>query len=286
MDVAGPPRLDLGTIRLRWLDGGAFRMDGAAVFGQVPRPAWSTLLAPDEDNRVGLTARVLLVETADEVGVVEAGLPHTLTPRQRASLAVERVSSIQDDLTALGIDRRDIRWVILTHLHPDHAGGAVVQQVALFPNARHVVQRREIEAIHDPEYPRRQGLEGDVFAVLQTAGLIAQVDGEATVAPGVRVMRTGGHTPGHQAVMFEGGRDSAVCLGDLLPTRHHLDPVCVPAVDDFPLDSIAAKRAQLSGAGQLGRWVIVAHDPEVLALRRGPDGAVASELRASTNRGG
>jgi glyoxylase-like metal-dependent hydrolase (beta-lactamase superfamily II) len=286
MDAAGPPELELGTIRLRWLDGGAFRMDGAAVFGQVPRPIWSTLLAPDEDNRVSLTARVLLVETGDEFGLIEAGLPHTLTPRQRASLAVERVSSIQDRLKALGIDRRDIRWVILTHLHPDHAGGAVVQQAALFPNARHVVQRRAVEAIHDPEYPRRQGLEGESFEVLLTAGLVAPVDRQATVAPGVRVMRTGGHSPGHQAVIFEGGRKNAVCLGDLLPTRHHLDPVCVPAVDDFPLDSIAAKRAQLTRAGQLATWLTVAHDPEVLALRCGPDGAVAGELRSSRKSGG
>jgi glyoxylase-like metal-dependent hydrolase (beta-lactamase superfamily II) len=150
MHAAGLPELDLGTIRLRWLYGGAFRMDGAAVFGQVPRTVWSKLLPPDEDNRVSLTARVLLVETADELGLIEVGLPDALPPHQRASLAVERVSTIQDDLTAFGIDRRDIRWVILTHLHPDHAGGAVVQQAALFPNARHVVQRREIEAILIP----------------------------------------------------------------------------------------------------------------------------------------
>jgi glyoxylase-like metal-dependent hydrolase (beta-lactamase superfamily II) len=286
MGAAGRPQLDLGTIRLRWLDGGAFRMDGAAVFGQVPRPVWSMLLSPDEDNRVSLTARVLLVETADEFGLVETGLPHAFTTRQRASLALNRGSSIADDLTALGIDRRDIRWLILTHLHPDHAGGAVVQQTALFANARHVVQRREVEALHDAEYPRRQGLEGDSFEVLLSAGLVTPVDGEVTVAPGVRVMRTGGHTAGHQAVFFEGGRESAVFLGDLLPTRHHLDPVCVPAVDDFPLDSVAAKRAQLTRAGQLGTWLMVAHDPEVLAVRRGPDGAVANELRSSeTARG-
>lgn len=279
MHAAGLPALDLGTIRLRWLYGGAFRMDGAAVFGQVPRTVWSTLLAPDEDNRVGLIARVLLVETADELGLIEVGLPHALSSRQRAGLAVERASSIQDDLTALGIDRRDIRWVILTHLHPDHAGGAVVQQAAHFPNARHVVQRRELDAIHDPEYPRRQGLEGDSFEVLLAAGLVVPVDGEASIAPGVRVMRTGGHTAGHQAVILDGQHDTATCLGDLLPTRHHLDPVCVPAVDDYPLDSIAAKRAQFTRAGQLGTWLIVAHDPEVMALRCRADGSIADELR-------
>jgi glyoxylase-like metal-dependent hydrolase (beta-lactamase superfamily II) len=120
--------------------------------------------------------------------------------------------------------------------------------------------------------------------VLLTAGLVAPVDGEASVAPGVRVMHTGGHTPGHQAVILEGRRASAVCLGDLLPTRHHVDPVCVPAVGDFPLDSIAAKRAQLTRAGQLGTWLTVAHDPEVLALRCGSDGAVTSELRSSKER--
>ena len=103
MDAAELPQLDLGTIRLRWLHGGVFRMDGAAVFGQLPRPVWSTLLAPDEDNRVGLVARVLLVETGDELGLMEAGHPHTLASRQRTSLVV------------------------------------------VFSNARHVVQRREVE---------------------------------------------------------------------------------------------------------------------------------------------
>src|SRR5438876_12199535 len=128
MDAAEPPPLELGSIRLRWLNGGAFRMDGAAVFGQLPRPVWSTLLAPDDDNRIGLAARVLLVETGDELGLIEAGLPHALTARQQALLVVDRAGSLEEDLTALGIGRRDIRWVILTHLHPDHAGGVVVRQ--------------------------------------------------------------------------------------------------------------------------------------------------------------
>jgi glyoxylase-like metal-dependent hydrolase (beta-lactamase superfamily II) len=282
MDVVEPPQLDLGAIRLRWLYGGAFRMDGAAVFGQVPRPIWSTLLAPDADNCVGLTARVLLVETARELGLIDTGLPHTRTPPRRTSPAVEHVGSVQEDLTVLGLDRRDIRWVVLTHLHPDHAGGTVVEQTPLFPNARHVVQRREVEAMHDPEYPRRQGLETESLEVLLAAGLVAAVDGEATIAPGVRVVRTGGHTPGHQAVVFEGQRGSAICLGDLLPTGHHLDPVRVAAVDDYPLDSIAFKRAQFARAGQTGAWLTVAHDPEVLALRCAPDGSLVGELRASS----
>jgi glyoxylase-like metal-dependent hydrolase (beta-lactamase superfamily II) len=280
MDTAEPPPpLELGRIRLRWLNGGAFRMDGAAVFGQLPRPVWSTLLAPDDDNRVGLAARVLLVETGDELGLVEAGLPHALTARQRTFLVVDRAGSLEEDLTALGIGRRDIRWVILTHLHPDHAGGVVERGAALFPNARHVVQRREVETFQDPEYPWRHSLDAHDLEVLLAAGVVEQVDGEAMVAPGIRVVRTGGHTPGHQAVIFEGEHETAICLGDLLPTRYHLDPVCVPAVDDFPLDSIATKRTELGRAGRLGAWLTVAHDPEVLALRCGPDGSVASEHR-------
>jgi hypothetical protein len=50
-------------------------------------------------------------------------------------------------------------------------------------------------------------------------------------------------------------------------------------VDDFPLESIATKRVELARAGQLGAWLVVAHDREVLALQCGPDGTVASELR-------
>ena len=281
------PQLDLGNIRLHWLNGGAFRLDGAAVFGQLPRPVWSTLLAPDEDNRVGLAAHVLLVETGDELGLIEAGVPHTLTPRQRAFLVVERAGSVEADLAALRIAREDIRWVILTHLHPDHAGGVVIQADgagrARFPNARHVVQRLEIETFHHPEYPWRHAFDSDAFRVLMAAGLVYQVDGEASVGPGTRVVRTGGHTPGHQAVILEGSNASAVCLGDLLPTRHHLPAERIPSVDDFPLDSIAAKRIELTRAGQLGAWLVTAHDREVLALRCQPDGSVASELHAGSN---
>jgi glyoxylase-like metal-dependent hydrolase (beta-lactamase superfamily II) len=284
METPLPPHLDLGSVRLRWLNGGAFRLDGAAVFGQLARPAWSALLAPDEDNRVALAAHVVLVETSGEFGLIETGIPHTLTPRQQGFLQVERESSIEADLAVLGIARQDIRFVILTHLHPDHAGGVTTARSdgsrgATFPNARHVVQRLEVETLHDLGYPWRHTLDADGFGILFDGGLVEQVDGEAVVAPSVRVWRTGGHTSGHQAVIIEGEASAAICLGDLLPTRYHLDPVCVPAVDDFPLDSIAIKRVELARAAEFGTWLIVAHDCEVLALRCQPDGTVASELR-------
>jgi len=157
-----PPRLDLGTVRLRWLDGGAFRLDGAAVFGQLPRPVWSTLLAPDEDNRVGLAAHVLLVETGGELWLIEAGVGHTLTPRQRAFMFVERARSLEADLAGLGVAPQDIRWIILTHLHPDHAGRLSTidgSRAPRFANARHVIQRRELETTQDTDYPWRHTLD-------------------------------------------------------------------------------------------------------------------------------
>jgi hypothetical protein len=68
------PHLDLGSMRLHWLDGGAFRLDGATLFGPVPRTVWSTLIAPDEENLVPLAARAILVESPDGIGLIEAGL--------------------------------------------------------------------------------------------------------------------------------------------------------------------------------------------------------------------
>jgi glyoxylase-like metal-dependent hydrolase (beta-lactamase superfamily II) len=229
---------------------------------------------------------VVLVETGNEFGLIETGVGHASTRRQGASFFVEYESSLETDLAALGIARQDIGWVILTHLHPDHAGGLTIvredgSRVALFPNARHVVQRLEVETFQDAGNRWRHMLDADGLGILRGAGLIAQVDGEASVAPGIRVFLTGGHTPGHQGVSIAGSDTSALCLGDLLPTRHHVDPVCVPAVDDFPLDSIATKRVELARAAELGAWLVVAHDRDVLALRRRPDGTVASELRSS-----
>ncbi|MER7457491.1 MBL fold metallo-hydrolase [Micromonospora sp. NPDC126480] len=129
-----------------------------------------------------------------------------------------------------GIDVRQVDTVVLTHLHEDHAGWAVTAQgVPMFPNARYVVQQRELDALE----AGGSEMLGYVVRPLEAAGQLHPVDG-AVVLTGdtgpagrrtpagrrgdrIRVVPTPGHTPGHQSVLVEGGRnDQVVVTGDVL----------------------------------------------------------------------
>ncbi|MEU6407757.1 MBL fold metallo-hydrolase [Microbispora sp. NPDC046933] len=95
------------------------------------------------------------------------------------------------ELAAAGAAPADVDVVVLTHLHSDHAGGAVVEGVPAFPNARYVVQRAETEWAAGPVRELILAPLGDRLDI---------VDGDAEFVPGVRVLHTPGHTPGHQCV--------------------------------------------------------------------------------------
>jgi glyoxylase-like metal-dependent hydrolase (beta-lactamase superfamily II) len=108
-------------------------------------------------------------------------------------------------LAAAGARPEEIGIVIHTHLHYDHAGNN-----ALFPRARFLVQREELryalapgECDANAYFAPSLGITPDYLGTR-----FELLDGDADVAPGVRVIATPGHTPGHQSVIVEtaGGR--------------------------------------------------------------------------------
>ncbi|MCA1645933.1 MAG: MBL fold metallo-hydrolase [Chloroflexi bacterium] len=263
--------LDLDGVRLYWLDGGGFRFDGGTMFGPVPRPRWSELYPPAEDNSVALTAHVVLVQVGSSWGLLDSGFGHHLSDRQRRFYTLERQTHLDQSLTELGISVGSIDWVILSHLHLDHAGGVLGQDdqhrvAPAFPNAPIWVQTLEAREARD-ESNRAHGMyTGDAFDRLEELGLIRAVDGQADVTPEVSVFLTGGHSRGHQGTLIKGAAGAGlVYLGDLLVTRAHLPPAWVSALDDFPLEAIRAKREWLSKAAQQAWWVAFSHDVEVVA---------------------
>lgn len=104
-------------------------------------------------------------------------------------------------LNDLGIDERDVAAIINTHLHFDHCG-----QNRALPNVPVFVQAAEVEAARLPMFtvPEWAEIAGDRRRV---------VDGDAEVAPGVSVVATPGHTPGHQSVVVGSGDRVEVIVG-------------------------------------------------------------------------
>ncbi|MGW2089889.1 MBL fold metallo-hydrolase [Streptomyces sp. NPDC001880] len=157
-------------------------------------------------------------------------------------------------LTAAGFPPDSVDLVILTHLHADHVGWNTRQVngewVPTFPNARYLTSRaeREFWATYDMEEAREQMFRDSVIPVEQ-AGLLSTVDvphKAAEIAPGLRLIPTPGHTPGHVAVELTSQGETALISGDCV---HHpvqlAHPVIGACVDIDPRQSEATRRKLL-----------------------------------------
>jgi glyoxylase-like metal-dependent hydrolase (beta-lactamase superfamily II) len=278
--------LSLGGVQLYWLDGGGFRLDGGSVFGPVPRSRWRELYPPAEDNTVPLTAHAVLVEIGSTWGLIDSGFGHHLSEQQRRAYSVERASHLDQSLAELGLSAASIEWIVLSHLHLDHAGGVLTRDrqgrvTPAFPNARIWVQSLEAREARDQASRAHQRYAGEAFDRLAALGLLQEVNGQADVRPEVRVFLTGGHSRGHQATLIRGSGAVAgststagaalLHLGDLLPTHAHLPTAWISALDDFPLETIRAKREWLPRAAEQGWWIAFVHDVQVHAAVVDPE---------------
>ena len=111
---------------------------------------------------------------------------------------------------------REVALVINTHLHFDHCGGN-----RLFSGIPIYVQRRELEAAREPDYTIREWVEFD-------GATYVELDGEAEIVPGVRVLPTPGHTPGHQSVLVDTDDCLVVVAGDVAYRWEDFDAAAGP----------------------------------------------------------
>jgi glyoxylase-like metal-dependent hydrolase (beta-lactamase superfamily II) len=100
---------------------------------------------------------------------------------------------------------------------------------------------------------------------LADAGVLQLVDDDVTIMPGVRVRRTGGHTPHHQIILIESGGKTAAFAADLIPTTAHLPDVWVMGYDIFPIDSMTVKHQFVQEAIEKKILVFFEHDPVTAA---------------------
>jgi glyoxylase-like metal-dependent hydrolase (beta-lactamase superfamily II) len=269
----------IGGLRCHTLEGGLQRLDGGAMFGVVPRTLWMKRVPPDERNRIPLAMRCLLVEHADGLVLLDTALGNKEEARFLDIYGVENqglegATQLEDALASVGFLPGDVRWVINTHLHFDHAGGNTTMDPDLeddprrhvrptFPNATYVVQRAELEfARHTNERTRASYLPHN-FEPIAAANRWRLLDGEGEVLPGISVRLTPGHVPFHQSVVLRDGGDTAVFLADLIPTVAHLPLPWIMGYDLEPLRTLESKRRLLEDAVAGGWRLIFEHDPTV-----------------------
>lgn len=194
------------------------------------------------------------LRTPNGVVMVDTGLG-TFPPVRPWAESVDR----DEALAAAHVDPAEVRGVVHTHLHADHAGGAVVEGRPRFPNAVHHAHPADWEHFGHPDRIGGFTARGPM-AELQRLGALDLTERDHEVVPGVRVVHAPGHTPGHRVVVLDAGAASIVLTGDLLHVPVQVARPEVPGNHDVDADLAARSRvAVLHEALRADRRVAVSH---------------------------
>jgi methylmalonyl-CoA epimerase len=268
--AAEPPRsIRLGDIDIVTVSDGFFYLDGGAMFGVVPKTFWEKKAPPDERNRIRMAMRCVLLRGARTM-LIDAGCGDKMTAKQAEIYRFERDYNLRHSLAAAGVAPDGVDVVLATHLHFDHAGGFTERAPdgsvrPRFPRAQYIVRRGEFEDAMNPNERTRGSYFLENYKPLADHHVLQLVDDDVSIAPGVRVRRTGGHTMHHQVVLIESAGKTAVFAADLLPTAAHLPEVWVMGYDLFPLDTLNFKRSFLREAIEREYLILFEHDPDIAA---------------------
>jgi glyoxylase-like metal-dependent hydrolase (beta-lactamase superfamily II) len=268
----------VGHLTCHALEAGRQHLDGGAMFGVVPKALWERRIPADARNRIPLALRCLVVEHEDGLVLIDTGIGNKEDAKFSDIYGLENAGTggrtlLEDALRELGHGPDDVRWVIDTHLHFDHAGGNTWRDPAgrvapAFPRARYVVQRGELEfARHTNERTAGSYLKHNFDGVPFTL-----CDGEAEPLPGIRCLPTPGHVPFHTSILIESGGERACFLADLVPTSAHLPLPWIMGYDLEPLVTLESRRRLYQRAEGEGWLLVFEHDPEVVAGRLGREG--------------
>jgi glyoxylase-like metal-dependent hydrolase (beta-lactamase superfamily II) len=202
----------------------------------------------------------LLIRTGRRTILIDTGWGDS--PRPNTGMLISNLQS-------KGISSQDIDIVINSHGHPDHIGGNTnAQGEPNFPHARYYIGRSEYEFwASNPELKEIGDKAPTILAFVKKNLFSIQdrfevVEDEAEILPGVRFIRSPGHSPGHTACSITSGNERLISIGDVF---HHplgiLNPRWRMCVDTSLKQTIDTRVRMLEMATSTGALIFGSHLP-------------------------
>lgn len=259
-------------MQIQTIHTGTLQLDGGAMFGVVPKKLWSRMIHPDEDNMCTWAMRALLIRRPGQVILVDTGIGDKQDARFRSHFSPQGQDGFNAALQQAGVSPEQVTDVLLTHLHFDHAGGAIRHDESgraepMFPQARYWTSERHLQAAMQPNAREKASFLQENFAPLRDWGLLHFAgEGERIEwQEGIDLFTVYGHTEAmYLPIIRTGGRPVVYCA-DLIPSFHHLGLPYVMAYDIRPLDTLAEKARLLEWALDNEAILVFEHDPQVEA---------------------
>ncbi|WP_283133375.1 N-acyl homoserine lactonase family protein [Rhizohabitans arisaemae] len=196
-----------------------------------------------------------LIRTGSGNVLVDTGYPAELGGQADGPIRVAEGEDVVSRLAALGFAPADVAHVVCSHFDPDHAGNH-----GAFPDAEFWVQDGHYRVATSGTVPRIERFRKywDLPELRYR-----RVTGDHTLLPGIELIESGGHVPGHQSVLVRLPTRPVLLAVDAIPTAAALDPERRP-VYPFDLDEAAVRAATarlVKLAESENALIVHGHDP-------------------------
>ena len=245
------------------------------MFGVVPKSMWARINEPDSNNMCTWTMRCLLIEDGDKKILIDTGLGDKQDEKFRSHFHPHGEDSLSKSLAHHGVGFEDITDVILTHLHFDHVGGAVIKAESgalapTFPNARYYTNDFHYNWALNPNPRERASFLKENFVPLNESGQLEMIDVEQGIAFNdfISFRFVYGHTGAMMIPFIDlGNGKKLVYCADLLPSHGHIGMPYVMSYDVQPLKTLEEKQSFYDIVANDDHFLFMEHDKDFAAIQ-------------------
>jgi glyoxylase-like metal-dependent hydrolase (beta-lactamase superfamily II) len=206
----------VGDFKVTFLPDGGGIVTPTALYPASTAEGWKKypdLL--DDDGNIITSIGGFLIETGDRKIIIDTGIgPATI---DFPGFGPFSGGKYLESLAQTGVGREDVTDVIFTHLHLDHCGWTTVEadgeRPLTFPNARHFVTQAEWDFWYGGDNPAGPHPE---FVQKPLADRIQWLEAGADFLPGLTIVPTPGHTPGHVSLKLTAGEERLFLIADVM----------------------------------------------------------------------
>ena len=209
------------------------------------------------------------VETSVNGYLINTGSKLVLVDTGAAGLFGPTLGKLVDNLKAAGYTPDQVDAVVITHMHPDHAGGLMNGDKRVFPNATVHADQHDADfwlsqANLDKAPKDAKGFFQGAMASLNpyiAAGKFKPFNGNTDLLPGIKALASPGHTPGHSTYVVESQGQKMALWGDLMHVAavQFADPSVTIQFDVDSKAAAAQRKKAYADAAKQGYWVAAAH---------------------------